>query len=74
MTIRIDSDSGVRVRGICRRDSQSGGHGAAGGGNGQTPSKREPSGSSQRSSRQSATATMTIRALAPRRRCEYRRY
>jgi hypothetical protein len=70
MTIRLDSDSRVPVRGICRRDSQSGGHAAAGGGNRQTPSKREPS---QRSSRQSATATMTIRALAPRRRCEYRR-
>jgi len=55
MTIRLDSDSRVPVRGICRRDSQSGGHGAAGGGNRQTPSKREPSGSSQRSSRQSAT-------------------
>jgi hypothetical protein len=49
MTIRLDSDSGIRVRGICRRYSQSVGRGAAGGGNRQTPRKREPSGPSLRS-------------------------
>ena len=73
MTIRIDRDSRVRVPGVCRRYSQSAGGGAAGGGNRQTPRKREPSGSSPRSSRQSATAIMTIQEVAPRRRCGYRR-
>jgi hypothetical protein len=72
MTIRLDSDGRVPVRRICRRYSQSAGPGAAGGGNRQTR-KRDPSGSSLRSFGRSATATKTIRDVAPRRRCGYRR-